>query len=248
MHTTMQTAVRDLLGIADGIPISLRFADPPFAAVSEVSTILQEPSHVVNLIVSPLERGDSVAEAPHLRMRRSESCRRDIDFDDPLCKLAKHQRELRSTPGSEGFDACDGEGMIRARQKCSPVEMARLLEALSEVNVSLQRTQEQCDAIEERCSRNEEGKQRRQRQRLSKLGRSRVMTFEVVDEAAKEEKEEEGSGSGEAAGNPSASCDERDFTADSHIEKLLHLASTLTQNMLRQQKSTLLHAGVFVLL
>lgn len=259
--------MKDLLGIANDTPISLRFADPPFAAVSDVYAILKEPHHVVSLIVSPLQCGGSASVAP-LAGLHSAGCRYENgDLSDPLCKRRRQHSLMasRSAPGARrGSDETDSDAM-HARRKCSPAEMNRLLEALTEVDDRLQRTQEQCDAIEARCARNKKAAQTRQRQhRHSRLGRSGVMTFEVVEAETTEEEDEKehgrdvGSGKEEAMaaatcnvlngkylcqGEVTCARNPSSFAEDGNVERLIQIANSLTQSIIQQQKSTFSHSG-----
>ena len=184
----IQNAAKRLLGIGEDTAISIRFADPPFATVSDVSTILKEPSHIVNLIVSPLtsltEKASENGTAWKLK---------SADERDPYCRYRERY----------GGEQSSRSGQVRT--KCNLAQMNRLLSQLSDVSLRLQRTQDECDEIARRCRRKNAANGSVDKAASSKIG---------------EEHRDEGV----------------DFTVDSNVEKLLHIAESLTQKIIAHQK------------
>ena len=206
----MQTAVRNLLGIAESTSICIRFADSPYATVSDVTAVLHEPNHIVNLIVSVLPRPtDSTAER-----EVSLKLAKDQDTCDPYCKY----RRLYPTRRSVNSDSTREGGLVRT--KCNFAEMNRLLSQLADVSLSLQRTQHECDQIAKRCRRKDSVMRSSSTSALSK---KRII--------APSQEQHDGSGSLQE-------LETADVVADTNVEKLLSLAESLTQHIIHQQKKS----------
>lgn len=153
--------MKSQLGIPDSTAICVRFAEPPFDVVSDVGSILREPRHIVDLVVSP------IADVQVMVSRRLN-----------------------------GKD----RGFAARRNKWNFLEMNRLLSQLTEVGLSLQRTQQVCDQIAKQCEN---------KRKCAENDHER--TTQINDGAAKLGAESD-----------------MDFRVDSNVEKLLHVAESLT--------------------
>ena len=174
----LQNAARNLLGIVQSSAISIRFADPPFTAVTSITAILREPSHIVDLIVSSLETPvNTVPVEPAANLWGLQGKAKV----DPYCRYREFYQDR-----AKADSGC-------VRNKCNFEEMNKLISQLSEVSISLQRTQHECDEIAKRCSST----------------RKTALKFEATD--------------GE------------ELAEDSNVEKLLHIAESLTAHIIRQQ-------------
>ena len=129
-ESLQQQVLRDLLGIQATEAISVRFAYPPYDAISALSAILQEPNHVVQLVVSKLPNASSTN---HIWVDSKKTAEvKNNHTADPYCRLRKtHPNTVRT--------------------KCNLEEMNKLFSQLTEVSLSLQRTQQECDQIARRC-------------------------------------------------------------------------------------------------
>lgn len=204
----MQTAVKNLLGVAEGTSICIRFADSPFATVSDVAAVLQEPNHIVNLIVSVLPRptNDTAEhEVPLNPAKEQDTC-------DPYCKY----RRLYPARRSVNNDSTREGGLVRT--KCNFAEMNKLLSQLADVSLSLQRTQHECDEIAKRCRRKDQ-------MRSSSTG---ALSSKRVDP---HQEQHDGAVSLQELATV-------DVVTDANVEKLLGLAESLTQRIIHQQKKS----------
>lgn len=152
MCVFMQKAVKELLAVPSSVSICIRFSDPPHSSISSLHTVLQIPTHTVNLTVSPL----SSMSAPCSIARSSTNS--DVttflqtkDCRDPYCQYRDMYRNPQKTAAGRRSSASrDSDGFVR--QKYDFAEMNRLLSQLTEVSLSLERTREECDMIARKCS------------------------------------------------------------------------------------------------
>ena len=213
------------------VSIYIRFADPPHSAISSLHTVLQVPSHIVNLTVSPLP---SVHTSPPSRSSTTSSTDTTTfllakDERDPYCRYRDmYQKpprrclsDRRSMAGQYGDASQCSSGFVR--QKCDFAEMNKLLSQLAEVSLSLQRTKEECDMIAKRCP--PKPKERTQKQKCN------GSCIEEVDGAAMKEDK--------AVVRELDSEEER--AADKKVEELIHVAQSITQGIMtgpEQQHTT----------
>ena len=165
--------------------------------------MLQEPSHIVNLIVSVVA---SPTDDPATKEISSKLVD-EQDTCDPYCKYR------RLFPARRSCSSAREGGLVRSKYNFA--EMNRLLSQLTDVSLSLQRTQQQCDEIAERCRKKEEtnsvSQQKKDHSTENKKGRAVR--------------------NGEVAGPVVVGVAD-----DSNVEKLLCLAESLTQRLIQQQK------------
>ncbi len=144
------------------LSIYIRFADPPHSTISSLHTVLQVPSHVVNLTVSPLPCSVHTSPPSHQSLHTTTGTDTTAflqakDERDPYCRYRdlyqkpprKNSSDRRSMAGQHSDASRCSSGFVR--QKCDFAEMNRLLSQLAEVSLSLQRTKEECDMIAKRC-------------------------------------------------------------------------------------------------
>ena len=165
--------------------------------------MLQEPSHIVNLIVSVLATPtDDTADNEIVSKLVDEQ-----DTCDPYCKYR------RLFPARRGCSTARESGLVRTKYNFA--EMNRLLSQLTDVSLSLQRTQQQCDEIAERCRKKEE----------------QAGAFASQQKKGNINKKGGAVGNGVVAGPVAVGVAD-----DSNVEKLLCLAESLTQRLIQQQK------------
>lgn len=141
----IQQSAKQLLGIPRDTSICMRVADPPHETVGSLSTLLHQPSHLVNLVVQPIHSrimssSGSQDAAANLSGAATITSR---ERKDPYCVFREKY--------CKGLAKCKRSGSIR--DKCDFVEMNRLISRLSEVSICLKRTQQECELIEKRCAR-----------------------------------------------------------------------------------------------
>ena len=165
--------------------------------------MLQEPSHIVNLVVSVLATPtDDTADNEIVSKLVDEQ-----DTCDPYCKYR------RLFPARRGCSTAREGGLVRTKYNFA--EMNRLLSQLTDVSLSLQRTQQQCDEIAERCRKKEEQAFASQQKKCNST----------------ENKKGGAVGNGVVTGPVAVGVAD-----DSNVEKLLCLAESLTQRLIQQQK------------
>lgn len=218
----LQRAVKELLAVPSSVSVYIRFSDPPHSAISSLHTVLQVPSHVVNLTVSPLP---SVHSGPHTQSVATSSTAETTtilqakDERDPYCRYRDmYQNPRRNNHRSvaeqrSGAYQCSS-GFVR--QKCDFAEMNRLLSQLAEVSLSLQRTKEECDMIAKRCPP-------KPKEMMLKQQECNGSCIEEVDGAAM--------GDRNAAVLREFSSEE-ERAADRKVEKLIHMAQSITQGVM----------------
>ena len=114
-------------------------SEAPHTAVSDLSAVFRQPSHIVSLTLSPLT-------------------------DEAASTSEQDSERARGTPRSRSRQPCSsGTPMTspqpKRRAKLSGREMDKLLWQLDDVSQSLERTHSHCEAIARRC----EGRTREQR-------------------------------------------------------------------------------------
>lgn len=167
--------------------------------------MLQEPSHIVNLIVSVLATPtDDTADNEIVSKLVDEQ-----DTCDPYCKYR------RLFPARRGCSTAREGGLVRTKYNFA--EMNRLLSQLTDVSLSLQRTQQQCEEIAERCRKKEE--------------QAGAFASQQKKCNSTENKKGGAVGNGVVAGPVAVGVAD-----DSNVEKLLCLAESLTQRLIQQQK------------
>ena len=167
--------------------------------------MLQEPSHIVNLIVLVVASPTDDTAAKDI----SSKLVGEQDTCDPYCKYR------RLFPSRRSCSSAREGGLVRTKYNFA--EMNRLLSQLTDVSLSLQRTQQQCDEIAERCRKKEE-----------QAGNS---VSQQKKDNSTENKKGEAVHNGEEAGPVVVGVAD-----DSNVEKLLCLAESLTQRLIQQQK------------
>ena len=130
--------MKHLLAVPSTISVCICFADTPHTPVSSLSTLLEQPSHLLDLTVSPLPSTSSNFTPAQAFEKQEFSFR---DTRDPYCRY----REMYRHSGSRH----EPNGLVR--QRCNFAEMNRLFSQLTEVSLSLQRTQDECERIAQKC-------------------------------------------------------------------------------------------------
>ena len=197
--------------------------------------VLQVPSHVVNLTVSPLPSSASMTSAGPCSSA-SPTANTDLatflltkDERDPYCRYRDmyhnpHRANVvgrhKSAPTCTTKDSSGGF----VRQKCNFAEMNRLLSQLAEVSLSLERTREECDMIAKRCPPRPSSSNRSQQCKC-------VCAEDEVD-ALRARAQKDGGTMQEAT--------------DGSVENLIHLAESLTEGMMKEQEQHEKIAGIHV--
>ena len=130
----MQEAVKQLLGVPQQTFISIRFSYPPCSPIASVSEILQEPSHIVQLIATPLPHTNPLITLPILQSR---SYRQKTDSS----------RTKKTDPYCQYKEMFGSSVPALIERKCDFPDMERLLSQLEDVSQSLERTQRACDKL-----------------------------------------------------------------------------------------------------
>ena len=127
----------------------MRFADPPHETIGSLSALLRQPSHLINLIAQPVHTKITSSLSQDSGAGFSGAgILTDQERKDPYCAFREKY--------CKGKTQCNRSGSIR--DKCDFAEMNKLASQLAEVNICLQRTQQECDLIEKRCMRKLEEK------------------------------------------------------------------------------------------
>ena len=213
MCLLLQGAVKQLLAVPSSVSICIRFSDPPHSVISSLHTVLQVPAHVVNLTVSPLPSMSTSSSSASLMAGNSDITNylQPEDERDPYCRYRDtYQNPGRMAAGRHGNVSKGSSGFVR--QKCDFAEMNRLLSQLAEVSLSLQQTKEECDMIAKRCPpKSSDGPQRK--------------VSSVADEV-------------DGLGARGVLCERAAVeTSDKEVEKLIHLAQSITQGVMEQPPS-----------
>jgi hypothetical protein len=211
----------------------MRFADPPHETIGSLSSLLRQPSHLVNLIVQPI----------HTRITSSLSQDSGTDFSgvgikDPYLIFRERYCKDKSTK-------CKRSGSIR--DKFNFFEMNKLASQLAEIGVYLQRTRHECELIEKRCTKKSNGKSgmgnsdfagRLKPRKIehsissssynSDSGKGSMTDAEVLVGVMEEEEEEMDS-------EPLQEVSKSQDPADKEVERLLQIARQLSQQVQHQR-------------
>ena len=203
--------MKQLLAVPSSVSICIRYSDPPHSVVSSLHTVLQVPTHVVNLTVSPLPSISTSASCSSASLTTNSDMTTilpAVDERDPYCRYRDIYRKVSRRRSSAPKDS---SGFVR--QKCDFAEMNRLLSQLAEVSLSLQRTKEECDMIAKRCPP------------------------KSSDQLQRKEREDEMDGFGGHVGDVDSCCPDEKVSvelSDQEVEKLIHLAQSIIQGKKEQ--------------
>lgn len=203
------------------VSVYIRFSDPPHSAISSLHTVIQVPSHVVNLTVSPLP---SVHTSPATQSIAASSTVETTtilqaqDERDPYCRYRDmyqnpRRSDHRSMAGQRSGASQCSSGFVR--QKCDFAEMNRLLSQLAEVSLSLQRTKEECDMIAKRCPPKPNERMQKQECNGGHIEEVDGATAKNQDTAVVREL-----------------ISEEERIADRKVEELIHMAQSITQGIM----------------
>lgn len=126
--------MKALVGVPQTSSICIRFAQPPCSVLTSVAEILAEPSHIVQLLATPVPHSTPLTLPPTSAVTRRPADHCKAVKRDPYCQY----KERFQRPGN-------ATSLIK--RKCEYSDMQRLLTQLDEVSDSLQRTQRACDAL-----------------------------------------------------------------------------------------------------
>lgn len=233
----------------------MRFEDPPYETVGSISSLLHQPSHLINLVVQPIQ------------------CKTTSNLDRDACIAATSLPWTAAVQVTkEGRDPycifrenyCNTESTLKrsasVRQKCNFAEMNKLVSQLAEVSICLQRTRQECELIEKRCCSKEKSKEADSSSALcdggggasfdktvkhsvssssygSDSGKGSMVDQEALDEVVEEEEEVD---STPVEGGNAMTTQE---AGDTEVERLLQIAQLLTRQVQQQQQKRGIHAA-----
>lgn len=217
-----------------------------------MSALLHQPSHLINLVVQPIHVHCKTVSSSHQHVT-STVVPLSALAKDPYCAF----REMYCT------DMSKCKPFAPVGQKCGSLERNRLISQLDDVRICLHRTQQECELIEKRCTRNLEKRLvetsrkdsgsnfsdetgRKMEHSISSLsryssdsGKGSISDTETLERV--EEEEEEGDC------KHMEEITDSQKTADDEVERLLQIAQRLTQHVQdhchRKKGQTFLHAA-----
>ncbi len=144
--------MKALLGVPQSGSVCIRFSEPPCSPVTSVTEILAEPSHIVQLLVTPLPHSTHLTLPPTPRAHSTQVTlpppSRAHFTHPPRSSLSRGPRDHTPTdPYCQYKERFKPNASSTIKHKCDYSDMERLLSQLDQVSESLQRTQRACDAL-----------------------------------------------------------------------------------------------------